>query len=367
MARFALSIILFCAMSNAVVAQDAIPDTPPELRDFRLDPPRPTAQPQPEPQPRTETVTPPPVVPTVTERQTVPARPQRQSQRPAVEAPSTAEAPRTTDTNQTGPVSAAPEVVAEPSPEALPPESPPVAVPEAAPATFPFWQIAAGLALLVMALLAGFWFRRKRAAASQEPQIPDIAPPRAEALRTAEPVRPVMAATPAQPGKQAEITLDFIPEKATVSFTTLTLKGQLFLINEGSALAKDMQLRAGLISASARQDEAIEAFHASSAQVKAQPLGDAKAGERIGLAIELSVPLTDMESFAVGNQKLLVPIVVANLSYGNDNGSVVRQQTARIACMIGREATPPAPRMGPLRLDLGPRSFAPLGQRPLNA
>lgn len=366
MARFALSIILFCAMSNVVVAQDAIPDTPPELRDFRLDPPRPTAQPEPEPQPRTETVTPPPVVPTVTERQTVPPRPQRQSQRPAVEEPSTVASP-TTDASETGPVSAAPEGIAETSPVTLPPVSPPVAAPEAAPAAFPFWQIAAGLALLVMALLAGFWFRRKRAAAIQKPQTPDIAPPRAEALRTAEPVRPVVAATPAKPAKQADIMLDFIPEKATVSFTTLTLKGQLLLINEGSAPAKDMQLRAGLISASARQDEVIEAFHATSAQLKAEPLGDAKAGERIGMAIELSVLLTDMESFAVGNQKLLVPIMVANLSYGNDDGSVVRQQTARIACMIGREATPPAPRMGPLRLDLGPRSFAPLGQRPLNA
>ncbi len=363
MARHALSVILFCVMASAVAAQDAIPGTPPELRDFRLDPPRPTAQPQPEPQPRTETVTPPPVAPTVTDRQTAPIRPQRQPQRPAEEAPSPVASP-TPETNDVGPVAAAPEDMAEPSPEGLPSESPPVAAPEDLPATFPFWQIAVGLALFVMVLLAGFWFRRTRTAASQEPQTPDIAPPRSEPLRTAEPVRPVVA-PPVKPAKQADIILDFIPEKATVSFTTLTLKGQLFLINQGSAAAKDMQLRAGLISASARQSEVIEAFHASSAQVKAQPLGDAKAGERIGMAIELSVPLTDMESFAVGDQKLLVPIMVANLSYSE--GSAVRQQTARIACIIGREATPPAPRMGPLRLDLGPRSFAPLGQRQLNA
>jgi hypothetical protein len=35
--------------------------------------------------------------------------------------------------------------------------------------------------------------------------------------------------------------------------------------------------------------------------------------------------------------------------------------------MVGREANPPQPKMGPFRLDLGPRRFASLGQRPLFA
>lgn len=358
MARFALSVILSCAMASAVAAQDAIPETPPELRDFRLDPQPPAAQPQ----PRTETVTPPPVTPTITELGTTSARPQRQPQPRTVEAPSPT-ASATPDTTGTEPVSAASEVI-EDTPDAVPTESQPVPLPQATPASLPMWQIAAGFPLLIIALLAGFWFRRKRAATERR-QEPEFAAPQTEALGTPESAHPVVAATPVTPAKKADIILDFIPEKATVSFTTLTVKGQLRLINEGSAPAKDMQLRAGLVSASARQDEFIEAFHSTSAQVKAEPLGDAKPGERIGMAIELSVPLTDMESFVVGDQKLLVPIVVANLSYGN--GSTSHQQTARIACMIGREATPPAPKMGPLRLDLGPRSFSPLGQRPLNA
>ena len=159
--------------------------------------------------------------------------------------------------------------------------------------------------------------------------------------------------------------LDFIPEKATISFATLTVKGQLRLTNTGDAPTKGMELRAGLISAGEQQGHAINAFHSASSDIKPQALGEAKPGETIAMSMELSVPLSEMQSFTLGEQRLMVPIMVANVAY-RDSGEATAD-IVRIACMIGREATPPVPKMGALRLDLGPRSFAPLGQRPLYA
>ncbi len=365
MARFALSVIACITVASTVVAQDAIPETPPELRDFRLDPQRPTAQPQPEAQP----VTPPPAVPTVTEPQTAPPRTERQPARRAAEAPPPAALSVPASVPETGatanPVLSAPEAVDEGLTNSALPENEALPAPEPAAASMAMWQIGAALAVLVMALLAVLWFRRRRTSATDEPQERGVAPAQANSARTAESVAPVLSAASVKPSTQAGITLAFMPEKATISFTTLTVKGQLRLINEGSKPARDMQLRAGLISASAAQGAFIEAFHAADTDDKAEPLGDANPGERIAMAIELAVPLTDMESFSVGGQKLLVPIMVASLTYANESDG--HRQTARIACMIGREANPPAPKMGPLRLDLGPRSFTPLGQRPVHA
>jgi hypothetical protein len=65
----------------------------------------------------------------------------------------------------------------------------------------------------------------------------------------------------------------------------------------------------------------------------------------------------------LGDQRLMVPIILATLQYRVDGQP--NPLRAEMAHMIGREANPPKPKMGPLRLDLGPRSFAPLGTRPL--
>ena len=124
-----------------------------------------------------------------------------------------------------------------------------------------------------------------------------------------------------------------------------------------------MALRSILISASETQNEVIAAFHGDKAVHFVEELGEAGPGERIAMDIELSIPLTELRSFALGDQRLLVPIFLADVEYtwGKKGGDA-----ARLCCMIGREATPPKPKLGPLRLDLGPRSYAPLGQRPVS-
>lgn len=360
MARIALPIIFTSVMANAALAQDALPETPPELRDFRLDPERPAPQPTPQPE-----IQPPPVAQTV-DPQPEPAAPRAR--------PSTASPTRSPDrsvpdedrsaTGEAEPTAA--ELAVEPSIEIdAPPlqKTAPVAeapASAAAPSAVAWWQIAAAL-LTALGLLGGWLFLRKRR--KLDSAKPDLA--------IAEPLAPQPLAVPApqvappivEYARRPRLSLEFVPDKATLGFSALTLKGQLRLVNDGDAPARDMQLRATMISASQRQQETIAAFHGGAIPITPNPLGEAKAGEQLALDIEMSVQVSELDSYMIGDKKIFVPVMLANLSYDWEGGS----DNVTMAWMVGRESAPQQPKMGPLRLDLGPRSFSPLGQRPIYA
>ena len=164
--------------------------------------------------------------------------------------------------------------------------------------------------------------------------------------------------------KRPILDISFVPKKAILSVANLSIMGELRIINQGKVAAQSMRLRAIIISASEAQDDVIAAFHADRNHYFSDELGEANAGERIGMEIELSIPLTELQSFEVGNRRLFAPIVLAHIDF---SWSKTGHDTVQLAALIGREAAPPAAKMAPLRLDLGPRSFAPLEQRPIFA
>lgn len=365
----------------AVQAQDAVPETPPELRDFRLDQPQsqPQSQPQPTAQP-TPQAEPPPVVRTLPDTATEQSAPANRT----VPAPRRAEVPQqSAPSASAGNEDAPPEPVAEDTarPDAsadpvVPVASDAVAAPTPAPSDSNIGLLSViATAIAAIAFLAFLWLRRRRhqaadVAETTETHAIDALTPTgdkaeeklSEQAAHAEP-KPAPELKQPAPAVPGDVTIAFYPEKATVSFTTLTVQGQFQISNAGETAIRDMQLRAVLLSASSQQQSAVEIFFAKPGQIPKNPLGDAKPGERLGLSLELSVPLNEMQTFPLGEQQLLVPIIVASLSYSDDQGNHAGE--ARLANMIGREAQPPQPKMGPLRLDKGPRSFAPLGQRPI--
>lgn len=387
--RALLALLLLAAFGmptgGVVQAQDAVPDTPPELRDFRLDQPQSQPQPTEQPAPQAE---PPPAVRTV---------PDTAAQQPAPTT-RTAPTPRRAEPSQqsatptpAGSEGPLPEpIIEEPAPSDVS-ASPLVSADNdfsTAPAPTQSGEssgdnvglfAALAAAIAAIGLLAFLWSRRRQqkmadiVGASEADAIeapppafekdpiatsPNVAPPAPQPTPA-----PVPIARQASASVPHDVTITFYPEKATVSFTTLTVQGQLQINNAGKAVVRDMQLRAVLLSASSQQQTAVETFFAKPSQIPKNPLGDAKPGERLGLSLELSVPLNEMQTFPLGKQQLLVPIIVASLSYSDEQGNHAGE--ARLANMIGREAQPPQPKMGPLRLDKGPRSFAPLGQRPI--
>lgn len=384
MRRHALGILLTAlamTYAGASVAQDAVQQTPPELRDFRLDQPRPQADPTP---PTAEPVAPPPAVRTVPSAVPEPSAPP-----PTTTTPRRAQPRQTPSTQPATPVADEPSapvvpvggsataseirpVPVEPQPgNAAPPPKPDASADDEG-NTGIIVSVVGGFIFLV--LFAFFWRRRHRETGTADvsdtestTEVADAVPPVARKIEKPAIAPPILPQSPLPPtamAQSAELSMAFVPEKATISFTTLTVKGQLHIANQGKAVANGMQLRAVLLSASNQQTAAMESFFGDPAQVPPTDLGESQPGEKLALALELSVPLSEMQSFPLGDQRLLVPILIATLSYTDDKGAPAQ---ARLACMIGREAQPPKPKMGPLRLDKGPRSFAPLGQRPVHS
>lgn len=374
MARLAQTTSILFLLAAPLHAQDALPQTPPELRDFRIEPertqPEPTAGPEIRP-----TIAAPPVA--------EPTEPQRTSaalsDRPAPSPDatpnrrSTASAPpkrQTSSSTRTTPVLMPPvgSITAD-TPQAEPNSdisAPPFVQDERNNSPLPVYNEWASIALALSALLAMLfagWFiwRRK---CNEDGRIEDSLPiidvpdtgsaPVHHAInihRTrAEQIRP-------------QVKLEFRPERATLSFTALTVKGTLVIENMGKEAATDMHMRATMISANRDQAATIDAFFNRSIAVEDNVIGDAKAGEKIALELEISIPSQELLSYTVAERQIIVPIVVAELTYLWTAG----KDSARLACLVGREAQPPQGKMGPLRLDLGPRSFSQLGQRTIHA
>jgi hypothetical protein len=373
MARLAQFALLFCLLVAPAQGQDAVRETPPELRDFRIDPER--AQPQPTSGPEIRpSPTPPVTEPVVPERTpdtssgTPIPTPNATSPRRVPEVTQPADpAPSTTTP---APISTQPvDNTAEATPQAAP--TPAITAPQSSPeartdSPLPVdsnW-LAAAVALLVLlgVLLAGwFMWRRKQDGFAQMAE----SPPTAHNPLIEDTSAPNVAATPMPQTAEIrpQITLEFKPERATLSFTALTVKGTLFIENRGQDTATDMHMRATMISANQEQATTIAAFFNQSIPVEDNILGDAKAGEKIALELEISIPSQELQSYSVAERRIVVPVIIADLSYRWSGG----QDSSRLACLVGREAQSPHGKMGPLRLDLGPRSFTPLGQRPLYA
>lgn len=375
-----LVLSVFGPVFNSAYAQDTLPQTPPELRDFKLEPASPRSDtPPPDepliviPQRKAPEIRPAPQLPVAVPLIPVPASSDAQPTPTQQDITGKARAIVRTkqtvrqDTEQTRSPTDGLSAVAGTLPEAsndnIAPRSQ-ATTPEnkIKQSSLNWWWLASLLLAGAIMVLVLIW---RRSSAQQmeiasgrcvvetenpdtttflEPPIPNEQPAPFIALR------PVME-------------IIFTPQTATVGFNNLTICGVIDIVNSGKAPAKNMYFRTDLISASAEQDQSIAAFNAQSVMPAGEALGNARPGERLELTITLSTPLKELESYILGSRRLFAPIVVANLEY--EWGENASHDRASFACIIGREAIPLKAKMGPLRLDLGPRSFASLGQRPL--
>ncbi len=387
-----------CALFWATpqLAQDAVKNTPPELKDFRLDPETKPQEPKPEPP---KAAPPELIVPTITPepKPSVTAEPKRETPIPQSAkraSPKAIVAASRSDTvneispkpnEALGPVPSETTSGSQAKPESLgvtpqaTSNAEPAALPEA-PNTLPavpWLEIAFAALALVMAGLGTIFIRRRQAKSQGDnvspqsladvPAVPseEAAEPSYALLPTAQIEIKAKAQKPPKPAARPMLDVRFIPEKATISFSSLTIKGELRIINQSNSPAKSMRLRAAIISASEMQNTIIAGFHNNPAQGTIEELGPAAGDERVAMQIELTIPLSELKTYPLGDQQLFVPIVLANVYY-EWQGKAAHDE-ARITCMVGREANPPQPKMGPFRLDRGPRSFASLGQRPIFA
>lgn len=356
----------------------------PELRDFQLpgtrttlpeQPPRPDAQPPAADQPRQApavpvTITPPPP-PVIENSAPVPA-----------EAP-----PPRSDTGSSPPALPAPEAAVQATPQVelpaaetpVPSATAPLQIDE--PALRPaeegtgnrLW-IVLGVGLMALLALAFYrsWSRRPAVAAAApapgEALQPAPAAARSKAPAPA-PVAALKAHVAAQPKpqplqKRPWLELDFAPDRMVASEAEAAVHFRLGLRNTGRSHAKNVRILARMINASPQQNQEIDAFFA-------HPLGVANSGAlaiiphgtQSEIRASVTMPRDSARVYNVGGTPIFVPVVAVTVLYDWDEWGVRQSGQTSKSYVVGIQPKAPSEKMGPFRLDLGPRVYRSVGQR----
>lgn len=374
-------------MAWAQEAQQAQPKEapigPPQLRDFQLERSRRiVTQPTPAPQP-----TPPPAQRSEPE----PAPQQRQPAQRTAPAQRTSEPARTLPPAPRAPVPTAPRAPAAtqdpapraeiPAPEAaapapaaadtapLPPaafDASPVDQAPAAPAPAALPPVSggdqpAGLPLWLLLLgglalgLGGYFFVTRRASQRRA-----LASPAPEAFAAAQP-QPPRAPRP-DPVPRAWLELELTPERTKADFEESVVEFEITIRNNGGSTASNIRMQAKLICSTPEQDQEIAAFHKKKpGEHRTLTIPDIPAGQELRFKGSVDIKRDQIKVLKVQDRLLFVPLIAVNAFYSW--GTERTGQTSK-SFLIGREQTNPADKMAPFRLDLGPRVYRTVGQRP---
>jgi hypothetical protein len=361
--RRAAAFILFglAAAGTGALAQETTNTIgPPQLKDFSL-PGRRTTPPAATPPATTPppAATPSTIPPARTAPATAPAtvRDRATAARPSPPAtriarPDTA-APAPPSANSVpAPQAAAPPPVDSP-PSARPQprsEADAPAVPEARGAGW-LWPAAGGLLVL---LLGAFLLLRRRRAGSEREEARDAA--REELggalLRAAEP-EPEAPTAP-----RPWIELDIVPERAAATEAEAVVHYALTLTNQGDAPARNIRIDPRLFNAGA-EGEMMAFFQGPIHEKSGSPQVLIAPGGTLKLNGQVAMPKAELREIEVAGRRIFVPMVAINVAYDWTEGS---GRTSR-SWLVGREAETPSAKMGPFRLDLGPRIYRSVGRR----
>ncbi|MGE4323614.1 MAG: hypothetical protein AB7E60_11365 [Sphingobium sp.] len=223
------------------------------------------------------------------------------------------------------------------------------------------WQaIAAGFAVL-LALAALLLIRRRRRPAADERALPvtaDATPapnrPKPAPQPTPVPATPPVPTPPDQSGDRPWIDIDITIEGARFSLMGLTIGYALTLSNRGAAEAVDIMVHAFIGPAEGDQQAALRHFFSGQDGSTVHSVVSIAPGQSHRLTGELRLAHDAINPMRQDERSLFVPLVAFDAHYGWDGRAGGR--TGR-AFVIGQERQPPADRLSPFRLDLGPRQF----------
>jgi hypothetical protein len=224
--------------------------------------------------------------------------------------------------------------------------------------------------LAALALGAGgaflFWRNRSRHAFAGGPQIdafaapepapqPRPAPARKPAAKAPEPESPAIpgiVSTRLRPW----IDIGFKPLRCVLDKEKVTVDFELELFNSGSAPARAVLVEGTLFNAGPNQDQEIAAFFAN-------PVGEGERIvaipplQRVAVRTQVSAPCSQLQAYELGGHEVFVPLIAFNALYRWGSGE---GQTSA-SYLLGRDTK--GEKMGPFRLDLGPRIFRAVAAR----
>ncbi|AMO70904.1 LPXTG cell wall anchor domain-containing protein [Sphingorhabdus sp. M41] len=213
------------------------------------------------------------------------------------------------------------------------------------------WQLLVLGLLLFVLLGALFLWRARRHAAPKQTTVTD--PERATAglpsdiATLPDPILPVAA-----------LSIGFQPHSANATLINAVLGFELTLSNHGGDDLTGIRVSGAMVQAQNHgAGDPVLADLSPLAEVPNLPTGETEK-----IVAEFRIPLTGIRPIQFQSQALFVPLVQIAIEFTDVSGT---QHIQTAAYLVGQEHQPLRPKMAPFRLDLGPRSFAPLGHRPL--
>ena len=361
-----IPLVLAAAGTAALAQNESSTIGNPQLKDFTLPGQRTTP---PVATPPAPTTTPPPAAtPPRNPPATAPA-PRRDppvaAPRPAETAPRRDPAPVVGTPSAPPPAAAAPvETAPAPLPSSEPAQPAPTAPAEPSQAPAPqgsFWLWPAAGGALVLLLGALLLLRRRRARSALE-RARDAA--RGE-LGGALVVKPEPApAPPPRPEPEPPaaprpwLELDIVPERAAATDSEAVVHYALTVTNQGDSEARNIRIDPRLFNAGAEGDMAAF-FQGPIHEVSGSPQVVIAPGGTLRLNGQVAMPKEELREIEMAGRRIFVPMVAINVAYDWAGGS---GRTSR-SWLVGREAESPQAKMGPFRLDLGPRIYRSVGRR----
>ena len=156
------------------------------------------------------------------------------------------------------------------------------------------------------------------------------------------------------------IEVAFHPLRCVLENERVMVEFELELFNSGSGPARAVLVEATLFNAGPVQDQEIGAFFANPVGtgeriVVIQPL------KRVAIKTQVAVPSERMQAYELAGRQVFVPVIAFNALYRWSGGE---GQTS-VSYLLGRDTK--GEKMGPFRLDLGPRIFRGIAGRLLPA
>lgn len=235
--------------------------------------------------------------------------------------------------------------------DSSPVASPPAPAGESAISGWLLWLVAVLLSVLLGSIL--LW--RKRHARPEQPIAPPLAAePDAGAVLVPETVTRISE----PPSPAPALSVAFQPRSANATLINAVLNFELTLSNPGSDDLSDIRITGTMA-------QARDHGHRDRALILLPPLAEVaqlRNGESEKVIGEFRIPLNSIDPILFQSQVLFVPMVQISIEFADAAG---HRHVQTASFLVGREHQPPRPKMAPFRLDLGPRSFAPLGYRAL--
>jgi len=158
------------------------------------------------------------------------------------------------------------------------------------------------------------------------------------------------------------LLLDFNTLGVDVTLVNAVARYHLGVTNMSDIPVSKLALHGAIVQARKGMPPTIDPMQGDSVLPHLQKIADIEPGSTQRCEGQIRLPLNQIEPIAMQGRKLFVPLVHIWIGYDGPDGTRYAVTQSFVLC---EESNPPGPRVGPLRLDLGPRRFTAIGQRPL--